>query len=224
MAGPELTKTEAVTVRRLTERASYSRAEADAILDEALIAHVGISVDGQPFVIPMVLGRDGDWLVLHGSVASRLLRTLDDGVPVCVTVTHVDDLVVSRSWFHMSMNYRSVVIIGVAERVRDPEDARRALACVVNHAVPGRSEEARPPSDVELAQTAVLRVPIDTASVKVRTGGPLEEPGDLELPIWAGLIPIRTSFGTPVDDGALLDGVEVPPSLAAYRRPGPVRS
>ena len=220
MAGPELTKTDAVTVRRLTERASYSRAEAYAILDEALIAHVGISVDGQPFVIPMVLGRDGDCLVLHGSVASRLLRTLDDGVAVCVTVTHVDDLVVSRSWFHMSMNYRSVVIIGVAERVRDRDEARRALACVVNHAVPGRTEEARPPSDAELAQTAVLRVPIDTASVKVRTGGPREEPADLELPIWAGLVPIQTSFGMPTGDDALLDGVAVPPSLVAYRRPG----
>jgi nitroimidazol reductase NimA-like FMN-containing flavoprotein (pyridoxamine 5'-phosphate oxidase superfamily) len=220
MATPELTKTDAVTVRRKTERANYSRAAANAILDEALIAHVGISVDGQPFVIPMVLGRDDDHIVLHGSVASRLLRTLDDGVPVCVTVTLVDDLVVSRSWFHMSMNYRSVVIVGVAERVRDAEEARRALACVVNHVVPGRTEEARPPSDAELRQTTVLRLPIDTASVKVRTGGPVEEPDDLELSIWAGLVPVRTTFGTPTGDDALLEGVVVPPSLVSYRRPG----
>jgi nitroimidazol reductase NimA-like FMN-containing flavoprotein (pyridoxamine 5'-phosphate oxidase superfamily) len=224
MATPELTKTDAVTVRRRTERADYTRAAANAILDEALIAHVGISVDGQPFVIPMVFGRDGDQLVLHGSVATRLLRALDDGVAVCVTVTHVDDLVVSRSWFHMSMNYRSVVIIGTAERVRDPDVARRALACVVDHVVPGRTAEARPPTDAELRQTAVLRVPIDTASVKVRTGGPVEEPGDLELPIWAGCVPVRTAFGTPAGDDALLEGVAVPPSLVSYERPGAARS
>ena len=214
MAAPELTKTDAVTVRRKSERASYSRAAANAILDEALIAHVGISVDGQPFVIPMVFGRDDDRLVLHGSVASRLLRTLDDGVAVCVTVTQIDDLVVSRSWFHMSMNYRSVVIVGVAERVRDLDEARRALACVVDHVLPGRTAEARPPTDAELRQTAVLRLPIDTASVKVRTGGPVEEPTDLELPIWAGLVPVRTAFGAPAGDGELLEGVAVPPSVS----------
>jgi uncharacterized protein len=220
MTTPELTKTDAVTVRRKTERADYSRAAANAILDEALIAHVGINVDGQPFVIPMVFGRDDDQLVLHGSVASRLLRTLDEGDSVCVTVTHVDDLVVSRSWFHTSMNYRSVVIVGVAERVRDPDEARAALACVVNHILPGRTEAARPPTDAELRQTAVLRLPIDTASVKVRTGGPLEEPDDLELPIWAGLVPVRTTFGAPAGDDALLEGVAVPLSLASYSRPG----
>ena len=118
------------------------------------------------------------------------------------------------------MNYRSVVVVGVAERLRDPDEARRALACVVNHAVPGRTEEARPPSEAELRQTAVLRVPIDTASVKVRTGGPREEPADLELPIWGGLVPMQTSFGTPTGDDALLEGIPVPASLVSYRRPG----
>jgi uncharacterized protein len=219
MAAPDLTKSDAVTVRRKAERADYSRAAANAILDEALIAHVGISVDGQPFVIPMVFGRDDDRLVLHGSVASRLLRALDDGVQVCVTVTLVDDLVVSRSWFHSSMNYRSVVIVGRAERVRDLDAARRALASVVDHVIPGRTTEARRPTDEELRQTSVLVLPIDTASVKVRTGGPVEEPDDLDLPIWAGVVPVRTAFGAPADDGALLDGVPVPPSLSPYRRP-----
>jgi uncharacterized protein len=220
MTAPELTKTDAVTVRRKEERADYSRAAANAILDEALIAHVGISVDGQPFVIPMVFGRDDDRLILHGSVASRLLRTLDEGVGVCVTVTLVDDLVVSRSWFHSSMNYRSVVIVGVAERVRDLDVARDALACVVDHVLPGRTVEARPPTDAELRQTAVLMLPIDTASVKVRTGGPVEEPDDVALPIWGGVVPVRTAFGVPVGDDSLDAAVAVPPSLSPYRRPG----
>jgi uncharacterized protein len=214
-------QTSQTTVRR-QERADYSRAAANAILDEALVAHVGINVDGQPFVIPMAFGRDGEQLVLHGSVASRLLRTLDEGAAVCVTVTLLDDLVVSRSWFHHSMNYRSVVILGVAERIRDPAAARAALGCVVDHVVPGRTAEARPPTDAELRTTAVLVLPIDAASVKVRTGGPTEAPDDLALPIWAGVVPVRTTFGAPAGDDELLDGVAIPPSLSPYRRPSSV--
>lgn len=220
MPTSELTKTDATTVRRKAERADYRRDTANAILDEALVAHVGFSVDEQPFVIPMVFGRDGDRLILHGSAASRLLRALDDGVPVCVTVTLIDALVAARSQFHTSMNYRSVVIIGVARRIRDLDDARRAMARVVDHALPGRSVEARPPTDAELRQTAVLELPIDTASVKTRTGGPVEDPDDLALPVWGGIVPVTTAFGTPQPDDDLRADVKVPTELEDYRRPG----
>jgi nitroimidazol reductase NimA-like FMN-containing flavoprotein (pyridoxamine 5'-phosphate oxidase superfamily) len=219
MPAPELTKTEATTIRRKAERGDYRRSSANAILDEALIAHVGFSVDEQPFVIPMVFGRDGDRLILHGSVASRLLRALDDGVAVCVTVTLIDALVASRSQFHSSMNYRSVVIIGTAQRIRDLDHARRAMACVVDHALPARSADARPPTDAELRQTAVLELAIDTASVKIRTGGPIEDPDDLALPIWGGIVPVTTTFGTPEPDDDVRADVAVPTALVEYRRP-----
>ncbi len=218
MPSPQLTKTDAVTVRRKPDRASYERADAYSILDEALVAHVGISVDGQPFVIPMVFGRDGDRLILHGSVATRLLRALDAGTPVCVTVTLLDALVVSRSQFHTSMNYRSVVIVGNARHINDLEEAKRAMAAVVDHVMPGRSTEARPPTDAELRQTAVLELPIETASVKRRTGGPIEEPDDLALPIWAGVVPLGIEVGAPVAETDVLAGVKLPASLSPYTR------
>jgi nitroimidazol reductase NimA-like FMN-containing flavoprotein (pyridoxamine 5'-phosphate oxidase superfamily) len=220
MPATPLRRTEAVTVRRRPDRASYDRAAADAILDEALVAHVGIAVDGQPFVIPMAFGRAGDLLYLHGSVASRLLRALDAGTPVCVTVTLIDGLVVSRSWFHSSMNYRSVVVVGTARRLRDPGEVRTALGAIVDHVVPGRTSEARPPTDAELKHTAVLALPIDTASVKTRAGGPIEDPDDLALPIWGGVVPIRTEFGEARRDADVADSVPCPRSLAPYRRPG----
>ena len=219
MASEQLTKSDAVIVRRKPDRASYERADAYSILDEALIAHVGISVDGQPFVIPMVFGRDGDRLILHGSVATRLLRALDAGTPVCVTVTLLDALVVARSQFHTSMNYRSVVVLGTARRISDLEGARRAMEAVVDHVIPGRSLEARAPTDAELRQTTVLELPIETASAKRRTGGPIEEPTDLELPIWAGVLPLSTAVGGPVADGDVLAYVDVPASLISYARP-----
>jgi nitroimidazol reductase NimA-like FMN-containing flavoprotein (pyridoxamine 5'-phosphate oxidase superfamily) len=219
MPSDQLTRSPLTTVKRKTERASYTRAAANAILDEGLVAHVGIVDDGQPFVIPMVYGRDGDQLLLHGSVASRLLRTLDLGVAVCVTVTLVDALVLARSQFHHSMNYRSVVVLGTARRIRDLDAARRAVACIVDHVVPGRTGEARVPTDAELRQTTVLSLPIATASVKTRTGGPIDEPDDLALPAWAGVMPVTTAFGTPEPAHDLADGVGVPASLGAYERP-----
>jgi nitroimidazol reductase NimA-like FMN-containing flavoprotein (pyridoxamine 5'-phosphate oxidase superfamily) len=219
---PDDLQTPRTTVQRHQERAAYDRASVNAILDEALIAHVGFSVDDQPFVIPMAFARDGDRLILHGSVATRLLRILDEGVAVCVTVTLLDGLVVARSWFHHSMNYRSAVIIGVAERVHDPEEARRALGCLVDHVVPGRTSESRPPTDAELRRTAVLVLPIESASVKARAGGPVEAPDDLVLPIWGGVVPVRTAFGTPDGDEELLENVPIPRSVAPYRRPSTV--
>jgi nitroimidazol reductase NimA-like FMN-containing flavoprotein (pyridoxamine 5'-phosphate oxidase superfamily) len=211
-------QTEGTTVKRLPARASYERDEAYAVLDEGLIAHVGIAVDGQPFVIPMVYGRDGDRLLLHGSVASRLLRTLDTGTPVCVTVTILDGLVLARSQFHHSMNYRSVVVLGTATRLHDPAAAAAALECIVDHIVPGRPAEARPGNDAELRQTTVLELPIEAASVKRRTGGPIDDEADLDLGIWAGVVPVHLSIGEPVPDPDLGD-VALPASLDPYRRP-----
>jgi nitroimidazol reductase NimA-like FMN-containing flavoprotein (pyridoxamine 5'-phosphate oxidase superfamily) len=186
---------------RKPERGSHGRAVIDAILDEGLVAHVGISVDGDPYVLPMVYGREGDRLFLHGSVASRLLRALDAGASVCVTVTIVDALVLARSQFHHSMNYRSVVVLGVARRIRDEATARRALRRIVDHAVPGRSLEARAPLEAELRQTMVLELTIDEASAKQRSGGPIEDPADLGRGSWGGLLPVTTVFGPPAPDG-----------------------
>jgi nitroimidazol reductase NimA-like FMN-containing flavoprotein (pyridoxamine 5'-phosphate oxidase superfamily) len=206
------------TLKRKPERGSHERSVIDAILDEGLVAHVGIVVDGQPLVIPMVYARDGDRLLLHGSVASRLLRVLDGGAPVCVTVTLLDALVLARSQFHHSMNYRSVVVIGTARRLHDTDACRQAVAHVVDHVVPGRAAEARPPTDAELRQTAVLELPIDQASAKLRTGPAIEETDDLVLDVWGGVVPVATTFGTAEPDGQGAD-VAVPATLQPYRRP-----
>jgi nitroimidazol reductase NimA-like FMN-containing flavoprotein (pyridoxamine 5'-phosphate oxidase superfamily) len=206
------------TALRRSERGAHTREVIYPILDEGLVAHVGITVDGQPYVLPMVYGRDGDRLFLHGSVASRLLRALDAGTPVCVTVTLLDALVMARSQFHHSVNYRSVVVLGTARRIRDQEVAARALACVVDHVAPGRAGQARPPTDSELRQTAVLELVIDEASAKQRSGGPIEEPADLELDVWGGVVPVTTAFGTPEPDGQGRE-IRVPTSLSDYRRP-----
>jgi nitroimidazol reductase NimA-like FMN-containing flavoprotein (pyridoxamine 5'-phosphate oxidase superfamily) len=219
MTGTPDTSSPLTTLKRKPERGSHERAVVEAILDEGLVAHVGIVVDGQPFVLPMVYARDGDRLLLHGSVASRLLRTLDAGTPVCVTVTLLDALVLARSQFHHSMNYRSVVVVGVAQRVLDLDACRRAVARIVDHVIPGRAAEARPPTAAELRQTAVLELPIEQASAKRRAGPAVEEPDDLTLDVWGGIVPVSTGFGTPEPDGQGAD-VPVPRSLSAYGRPG----
>ncbi|MBM3672938.1 MAG: pyridoxamine 5'-phosphate oxidase family protein [Actinobacteria bacterium] len=219
MPTEELTKTDAVTVKRKRERADYRRDSANAILDEGLVAHVGIAVDGQPLVIPMAYGRDGDRLILHGSRVSRLLKALGDGQPVCVTVTLVDDVVFARSQFHMSMNYRSVVVVGVPRLLADTEEKRAALEALVEHVAPGRTAEARPATDDELDQILAVEIPIDTASVKARTEGVIDEPEDHDLDIWAGLIPIKTVYGAPICEPDLRPGINVAPSALRYRRP-----
>ena len=223
----ELTRTDRSTVRRVRERAVYERDRINAVLDEGLVAHVGLSVEGQPFVIPMAYGRDGDRLVLHGSVASRLMRGLAGGLPVCVTVTLLDGLVLARSAFHHSMNYRSVVVLGTATRLTDPEGAAAALDALVDHLVPGRTAEARPTSAAELRQTTVLVVPIEEASLKERTGGALDEPDDLDLDVWAGVVPLTLEVGAPVPNDDLRAGVATSPSVVqmaavqlAARAPG----
>jgi uncharacterized protein len=200
-------KTPRTTVRRIPKRGVYDRAEVYSILDQGFICHVGFVVDGQPYVIPTGYARDGDTMYIHGSAASRMLRTVGDGVDVCVTVTLVDGFVLARSVFHHSMNYRSVVVLGKARLVTDDEEKRTALRCFTNHIVAGRWEEARQPTDQELKATSVLALPIEEASAKVRTGPPIDDEEDYALPIWAGVVPIETHAGTPVSDARLLPGV-----------------
>lgn len=214
-AGP----TPRTTVKRLPERGSYDRADAHAILDEGLVAHVGLATDSGPVVIPMLYGRDGDRLLLHGSPASRLLRSGAKGAEMCVTVTLVDGLVLARSAFHHSMNYRSVVVMGTAQPIQDLTERRRALDVLVEHIVPGRTGDAREPSEREVRGTLVLALPLDECSVKVRTGGPKDEDEDMDLPVWAGVIPLTTVAGTPVADPDIV-GDPAPPAYAVdYRRP-----
>ena len=207
----------AVTVRRLPDRSTYDAEVRDAILDEGLVAHVGLVDDeGRPVVIPMAYARDHDHLLLHGSPASRLLRGGKAGIDLCVTVTLLDGLVLARSAFHHSMNYRSAVLFGTARLVKDPDEKLRALEAVVEHVVPGRSRDARPPNDFELKYTQVLEFRIDEASAKLRTGGPKDDAEDMELPIWAGVIPLRVEPQAPVPDPATRE--ELPGYVTSYRR------
>jgi nitroimidazol reductase NimA-like FMN-containing flavoprotein (pyridoxamine 5'-phosphate oxidase superfamily) len=186
---------ERTRVRRLPENARTQRSDLDAILDEAVMAHVGIVNDGQPYVLPMACARDGDRLLLHGSTGSRLMRTLQTGAPVCVTVTHLDGLVLARSAFHSSMNYRSAMILGTARPVPDDVEALRLLT---EHLLPGRWDQLRAPLRRELASTMVLEVPLDEWSVKIGAGPPEDEPEDLDDPVWAGVIPLAVVTGTPI--------------------------
>lgn len=206
-------------VRRKPERGSYDRATIDAILDEGLVCHVGVVVDGQPRVIPTAYGRDGDWLYLHGAASSQLLRALAAGAPACVTVTLLDGLVLARSGFHHSMNYRSVVVFGTPEAVTDPDAKRAALDLVIDHLVPGRAAALRTPTATELRATLVVRLALDEASAKVRGGGVGDEPEDLELDTWAGVLPLALVAGAPVPDGLLDPGAEVPDHVRGWRRP-----
>ncbi len=213
-----LAPTERGRVRRHPDRASYDREVVHAVLDEGLVAHVGIVADDQPYVLPMFYGRDRDRLLLHGSVASRLVRLLSAGVPVCVTVTLLDGLVLARSAFHHSMNYRSVVVLGTARRLTDDAAVEAGFARLVDHVADGRSDEVRAPNTLEARQTVLLEVPIEEASAKSRTGGPIEEPDDLIEPGWGGVIGIRTVFDEPIADEDTIPGTPLPPSLQSYRR------
>lgn len=188
-------QTERTTVRRVAKRGVYDAATIHSILDEALICHVGFVVDGQPVVIPTIHTRIGETIYFHGSQASRMLRNLRDGVPACVTVTLLDGLVLARSAFHHSMNYRSAVVFGTAREVTDDDEKRRVLEAIVEHVVAGRSSEARPPNEKELRGTMVLALPITEASAKVRTGAPVDDEEDYGMPIWAGVLPLAFTPG-----------------------------
>ncbi|MEU9225098.1 pyridoxamine 5'-phosphate oxidase family protein [Streptomyces massasporeus] len=203
---------------RSPDRASYDRDLVHAILDEAYVCHLGFVRDGAPVVLPTLYARVGERLYVHGSTGSRPLRAAgqaDPGLPVCLTVTHVDGLVLARSAFHHSINYRSVVVHGVAHDVTDPEEKRQALDALVDHVVPGRSTDSRPANKKELAATAVIRLDLEEVSAKLRTGGVNDEPEDLALPHWAGVVPVRRTYGTPDADPGLAPGTELPGYLAA---------
>ncbi len=200
--------TDRTQVRRLPKRGAYDKQQVHAILDEGYLCHVGFVVDGQPYVIPTLYVRLEGQIYIHGSAASRMLRTLDEGASVCVTVTLVDGFVLARSAFHHSMNYRSVVVLGKARLVADPAEKREAMHHFTNHMVPGRWEEVRQPNEQELKATTVLVLPLDEVSAKIRTGSPLDDDEDYALPVWAGVVPVRTELGKPLPDERLLPGVK----------------
>jgi nitroimidazol reductase NimA-like FMN-containing flavoprotein (pyridoxamine 5'-phosphate oxidase superfamily) len=211
----DCTRTDRTRVRRNPKRGAYDRATIDAILDEAPICHVGIVGDaGQPFVLPTLHARRGDELLLHGSAASRLFRTAGAGVPVCVTATIIDGMVLARSAFHHSMNYRSVVLLGTAIRIDGDAAKTAALEAFTEKLVPGRWPEVRWPTRQELKGTHVLSIPIEEASAKVRAGGPVDDDEDYALPVWAGVVPLRLASDTPIPD---TDG-PLPEHVRAYTR------
>ena len=201
---------------REPQRAVYDRDTVNAILDEAFICHVGFAVDGQPFVIPTGFGRAGDNLYIHGSAASRMLRNLDAGVSVCVTVTLLDGLVLARSIFNHSMNYRSVVVLGTATIVNDPAEKLEALRLLSEHIVPGRWDDSRFPNEKELKATSILRLPITEYSAKVRTGPPIDDDEDMAFPTWAGVIPLSLTVGEPMPEENC--SLEPPVYVSKYSR------
>lgn len=210
-----------VRLRRKRERGSYDRALIDTILDEALLAHVGIvEADGQPLVIPTLHARSGDVVYCHGSTASRTLRAMAAGAPACLTVSLIDGLVLARSAMHHSANYRSVMLLGKARPVLDPQEKLTAFETIVERLVPGRWNDVRHPSVNEMKATAVVALPIDEASAKVRTGPPADDEEDYALESWAGVIPLSTCAGTPQADPRLAEGIPLPSYAGDYRRPG----
>ncbi|WP_329035327.1 pyridoxamine 5'-phosphate oxidase family protein [Streptomyces sp. NBC_00178] len=213
---PAYEPTERTVPSRSRERASYDKETVHAILDAAYLCHLGFVREGAPVVLPTLFGRIGERLYVHGSTGSRPLRaagTADPGLAVCLTVTHVDGLVLARSAFHHSMNYRSVVVHGIARTVTDPQERRLALDAIVDQAVPGRSKDSRPADTKELAATAVIRLDLDEVSAKIRTGGPSDDPEDLSLPHWAGVVPVTRTYGTPVPSEDLDPAIGVPDYL-----------
>lgn len=204
-------------LKRRPQRGFFDRPTVQAILDATFICHVGFIVDGQPFVIPTSYGRDGDQLYIHGAAASRMLRELAAGIPVAVTVTLLDGLVLARSAFHHSLNYRSVVILGVAGLVVEPEEKLRALEVITEQIVPGRWSEVRLPTENELKATTVIRLPIDEVSAKIRKGPPGDDEADLDIDVWAGVIPLRVQAGEPEPDPRGRQGVPVPDHISRFR-------
>ena len=212
---------ERVRLRRRRERGRYDRAAIDAILDEALIAHLGVvDPDGQPLVLPVLHARRGDVVYVHGSAASRTMRTLAGGAPACLTVSLLDGLVLARSAMHHSANYRSVVLLGRAASVLERAHKLAAFEAIVEHIVPGRWADVRPPSENELRATSVLVFPIEEGSAKIRSGPPVDDEQDYALAAWAGVLPLLTHVGAPQPDPRLRAGIPAPPYVNAYRRPG----
>ncbi len=211
-------QTEKTTLKRRHDRGTFDRDTVYSILDEAFVCHAGFVVEGQPYVIPTGYARVDDQLYIHGSAASRMLRTLAQGVDVCVTVTLVDGLVLARSAFHHSMNYRSVVVLGRAQVVKSLSEKKAAMRALTDHIIPGRWEEVRGPYDQELKATLVLRLPLVEVSAKIRTGPPVDEESDLQYPVWAGVLPLKTFSETPVRDVLCDPAIPVPACVSRYSR------
>jgi uncharacterized protein len=211
-------QTDRTTLKRLPKRGHFDSETINAILDEGFICHVGFVTNEQPFVIPTGYARVDDTLYIHGSQASRMLRSLSTGIDVCLTVTLVDGLVLARSAFHHSINYRSVVVFGRATLVSDAEEKNRALFALSEHFIKGRWNDVREPTDLELKQTSVLKLPLEEASAKVRVGPPIDDDEDYELPIWAGVIPLELKAGAPIADEKLNKGLQVPDYASHYKR------
>mgnify|MGYP003592217201 FL=1 len=214
----QLEPTKKTTLKRIPKRGNFDRDVINSILDEAFICHVGFVADGQPYVIPTAYGRVGNDLYVHGSSASRLMRSLADGIDICVTVTLIDGLVLARSAFHHSINYRSIVIIGNAEMVTGDEEKIKALEAFTEHLIPGRWNDVRPPTDLELKATIVLRLPISEASAKMRTGDPVDDEADYSLNVWAGVLPLALKAGEPIPDARLNPDIEPQEYVQRYKR------
>lgn len=213
-----ISQTPRTKLRRLAKRGSFDRETIYSILDEAFICHVGFVVDGQPYVIPTGFTRVEDDLYFHGSSASRMLRSIAEGIDVCVTVTLVDGLVLARSAFHHSVNYRSVVILGKAAQVLDENEKMNAMKAFTEHIVPGRWAGVRWPTELELKATTVLRLPIEEASAKIRTGDPIDDDEDYAMDVWAGVLPLTLTAGKPIADAKLSSGLDVPDHIQNYKR------
>jgi nitroimidazol reductase NimA-like FMN-containing flavoprotein (pyridoxamine 5'-phosphate oxidase superfamily) len=213
-----ISPTDRTVLKRLPQRGSFEREQINQILDEGIVCHVGFVVDGHPVVIPTGYGRVEQDLIIHGSQASRMLRALKQGIDVCVTVTLIDGLVLARSAFHHSMNYRSVVIFGRARLIEDEHEKIDALRALSEHIVPGRWDEVRGPNERELHQTTVLSLPLTEASAKIRTGPPLDDEEDYQLDVWAGTIPLGLASGQPINDPRLSAGLAVPAYALKYSR------
>lgn len=213
-----LEATQRTQIRRIPQRGEYDRETIYQILDEGLICHVGFAIDGQPFVIPTSYGRIKDCLYIHGSPASRMLRSLSSGIEVCITVTLLDGLVLARSAFHHSMNYRSVVLFGTATPVQDFDRKEAALKAFTEHIVPGRWAEVRSPNRAEVQGTTVLSLPLREASAKVRTGPPLDDEADYNIPVWAGVLPLELKTSAPIADPKLTPGIPIPEYVTQYSR------
>ncbi len=211
-------QTQRTTLKRLPKRGIYDRELVYRILDEGFICHVGFNIESQPFVIPTGYARFADKLYIHGSQASRMLRTLSEGIDVCVTVTLVDGLVLARSAFHHSMNYRSVLVFGQATLVDEPAEKLYALRALSEHMIPSRWDEVRQPTEQEMNATSVLALPLAEASAKVRTGPPIDDDDDYGLPVWAGVIPLRLVAGEPVADPRLPHDIKPPDYAIRYDR------
>jgi uncharacterized protein len=214
----EFTPTERTKVRRLPDRGKYDSESVYGILDEAFICHVGFVVESQPYVIPTGFARVNDTLYIHGSAASRMLRTLADGVQVCVTVTLIDGIVMARSGFHSSMNYRSVVILGRATQVEGRDEKLAAMAAFSEQVMPGRWKDLRETTDAELKGTLVLSLPLKEVSAKVRSGPPKDDEEDYALPLWAGIVPLKLTAGNPINDPRLPTGIDPPGYARNYKR------